>query len=131
MIEMPNGPERGALDLGELPSEPARGIYVQILKPLLDFVGALLGLIFFAPAMILIALIVALESRGGVFFRQERIGFLGRPFHLIKFRTMVAGAEHQGSGVLVRKDDPRVTRVGRWLRAASLDELPQLVNVLR
>jgi lipopolysaccharide/colanic/teichoic acid biosynthesis glycosyltransferase len=84
-----------------------------------------------APALALIALAIKASSQGPVFYTQERMGKDGRPFRFIKFRTMIVGAEKTGAGVLCLPNDPRVTLVGRWLRRFSLDELPQLVNVVR
>jgi hypothetical protein len=110
------------------------------LKRVIDVVGATLFLVLVAPALALIAITVVTESRGPVLFRQERIGRNGRPFAMWKFRTMVADAERlRGSLVALSRDpdwldldvDPRVTRIGRILRKSSLDELPQLVNVVR
>jgi lipopolysaccharide/colanic/teichoic acid biosynthesis glycosyltransferase len=92
---------------------------------------AALGLVMLSPLLCLIALLIKLTSRGPVFYVHERIGKDSRPFGFIKFRTMVVGAEEQGSGILTLKNDPRVTMVGRVLRRFSLDELPQLWNVLR
>ena len=76
-------------------------------------------------------LAVKLETRGGAFYRQRRVGLHGREFEVLKLRTMVAGAEHIGAGMAVNTGDARITRVGRILRRTSLDELPNLVNVLR
>ena len=84
-----------------------------------------------SPLIALFALLIKLTSRGPVFYVQERIGKDGVPFRFIKFRTMVVGAETHGAGILCLKNDPRVTAVGRLLRRSSLDELPQLINVLR
>jgi lipopolysaccharide/colanic/teichoic acid biosynthesis glycosyltransferase len=88
-------------------------------------------LVVTAPLLGLAALAIKLESRGPVFYRQRRIGKDGRPFELLKLRTMVPGAESMGAGIYVLEGDPRITRVGRLLRRFSLDELPNLVNVLR
>lgn len=89
--------------------------------------GLLLGL---APVVAIVAIAVALTSPGPVIFRQLRVGWGGRPFTMLKFRTMREGAEGDGPR-WAEQDDPRVTRLGRWLRRSHLDELPQLVNVLR
>jgi lipopolysaccharide/colanic/teichoic acid biosynthesis glycosyltransferase len=97
----------------------------------LDLALAGVLLVVTAPLMALAALAIKLESRGPVFYRQRRVGKDGRPFELVKLRTMVPGAESMGAGVYVLEGDPRVTRVGRLLRRFSLDELPNLVNVLR
>ena len=74
---------------------------------------------------------IRLESPGPVLYRQRRAGLHGRPFEMLKLRTMVSGAEHVGAGLAINQDDPRITRVGALLRRTSLDELPNLVNVLR
>jgi lipopolysaccharide/colanic/teichoic acid biosynthesis glycosyltransferase len=98
----------------------------------LDLAVAGLLLVLTAPLLGLAALAIKLESRGGpVFYRQRRIGKDGRPFELLKLRTMVPGAESMGAGIYVLEGDPRITRTGRLLRRVSLDELPNLVNVLR
>ena len=83
------------------------------------------------PLLIIAAVAIRLESRGPVFYRQRRVGRNGEPFDLWKLRTMVPGAETMGAGIYVIEGDARITRVGRLLRRFSLDELPNLVNVLR
>jgi lipopolysaccharide/colanic/teichoic acid biosynthesis glycosyltransferase len=98
---------------------------------LLDLVIAGLLLVVSAPLLGLAALAIKLESHGPVFYRQLRVGRDGRPFELWKLRTMVRGAEKMGAGIYVLEGDPRITRVGRLLRRFSLDELPNLINVLR
>jgi lipopolysaccharide/colanic/teichoic acid biosynthesis glycosyltransferase len=112
----------------------------RFLKRTTDIVGALTVLVLAAPLFAVIALAVKLDSRGPVFFRQERIGLWGRRFQLAKFRTMVVDAEDRRDellaeskdpGWLLLDHDPRITRVGRFLRHWSLDELPQLWNVLK
>lgn len=99
-------------------------------KRAFDFVVALLGLLFLFPLFVVIALLIRIDSRGPVFFRQERIGKGLRPFHIYKFRTMVADATRRG-GPITFGEDPRITRVGQMLRKVKLDELPQLINVLK
>ena len=111
------------------------------LKRCFDFAGATVGLLVLAPLLVLIAVLIKLDSRGPVFFRQTRIGRAGRPFEIWKFRSMVSGADAQkaqlhahneaGVGLFKIADDPRLTRVGRIIRQRSLDELPQLINVVR
>jgi exopolysaccharide biosynthesis polyprenyl glycosylphosphotransferase len=105
-----------------------------------DLLGAGLGILATAPIMVLLAVLIRLDSHGPVFFRQDRVGRNGRPFEMLKFRSMVDGAEarraeleafNESDGVFKIADDPRVTRVGRFLRKTSLDELPQLLNVVR
>jgi Undecaprenyl-phosphate glucose phosphotransferase len=101
-----------------------------ILKSITDFIGAALALALTAPLMVIIALAVKLTSRGPVFYRQERMGMDGKPFMMLKFRTM--HVNHPGDTVLLTpKNDPRVTTIGRFLRKTSLDELPQFLNVLK
>jgi lipopolysaccharide/colanic/teichoic acid biosynthesis glycosyltransferase len=97
----------------------------------LDLAIAGVLLVVTAPFLGLAALAIRLESRGPVFYRQRRVGKDGRPFELLKLRTMVPGAETMGAGIYVLEGDARITRVGRLLRRFSLDELPNLVNVLR
>ncbi len=98
-------------------------------KRFLDVCGALIGLVALWPVGLVVALAITLEDGGPVFFRQERVGAGGRRFRIWKFRTMVVDAEQRGRPLTVGAD-PRVTRVGRWLRRHKLDELPQLLNVL-
>jgi lipopolysaccharide/colanic/teichoic acid biosynthesis glycosyltransferase len=97
----------------------------------LDVALAAALLVVTAPLLALAALAIRLESRGPVFYRQLRVGRDGEPFELWKLRTMVPGAESMGAGIYVVEGDPRITRTGRLLRRFSLDELPNLVNVLR
>jgi lipopolysaccharide/colanic/teichoic acid biosynthesis glycosyltransferase len=97
----------------------------------LDAAGASLGLVLASPFLAASALAIKLEDRGPVLYRQRRVGRDGEDFELVKLRTMVVGAERQGAGWAVNRGDPRITRVGRVLRRLSLDELPQLWNVVR
>jgi lipopolysaccharide/colanic/teichoic acid biosynthesis glycosyltransferase len=99
-------------------------------KRALDLLVATLLLVLTAPFVALGALAVWIEDRGPMLFRQRRVGLRGSDFDLLKLRTMVTGAEHQGAGYAVDRDDPRITRVGRVLRRLSIDELPQFWNVL-
>ncbi len=96
-----------------------------------DLAGASLGLALSAPALAAAALAIKLEDGGPVLYRQRRVGLAGEEFDLLKLRTMVVGAERIGAGLAVDRGDPRITRVGRVLRRLSLDELPQLLNVVR
>jgi lipopolysaccharide/colanic/teichoic acid biosynthesis glycosyltransferase len=97
----------------------------------LDVAGASLGLALASPALALAVLAIKLADRGPVLYRQRRVGQDGREFELLKLRTMVVGADQQGAGWAVNRGDPRITRVGRVLRRVSVDELPQLWNVVR
>lgn len=99
-------------------------------KRLFDLLFTIPGLILVFPLFLFIALWIKLDSPGPIFFRQERVGFGGRPFMILKFRTMVMNAESIGPKV-TSDGDPRITRSGRWLRKYKLDELPQLINVLK
>jgi lipopolysaccharide/colanic/teichoic acid biosynthesis glycosyltransferase len=101
------------------------------LKCAFDKVISTVGLVLFAIPFAFVALLIKGDSKGSVFFCQTRMGKNGRPFRVWKFRTMVAGAESQGLGYTVARDDLRITRVGRILRNCGFDELPQLINVLK
>ncbi len=102
-----------------------------IVKRSFDLLSSALLLLLTSPIFGLVALFIKLNSRGTVFFMQERIGIDGKPFRLIKFRTMLVDAEEKTGPVWALKNDPRTTGVGRFLRRFSIDELPQLVNVFR
>lgn len=101
------------------------------IKRAFDIVASAMGLIVLSPVFALIALQVKLSSKGPVFYSQERIGLYGLPFHIYKFRTMVTDAEEAGLPQLTHDNDPRITKIGHWLRKYRLDELPQLWNILR
>ena len=100
------------------------------MKRLMDVIFSFFILIAFLPFGLIISICIALESRGGVFYRQERIGLGGKPFILLKFRSMRPNAELQGK-LTVGVRDPRVTRVGAFVRRYKLDEFPQFINVLK
>ncbi|MDW8107250.1 MAG: sugar transferase [Armatimonadota bacterium] len=102
----------------------------ESIKRVLDFTVAAVGLAVCAPLFLLIALLIRLDSPGGVFFAHERVGRYGRRFKVLKFRTMVKDAPRLG-GAITAGGDPRITRVGKVLRQTKLDELPQLWNVLK
>ena len=120
--------------------EPRFSGWQRLVKGTIDRIGAALGLVLLAPVLLIIGLVVRLTSHGPALFRQDRVGLDGRTFKVVKFRTMDADADHhreelhelnEGDGLLFKiADDPRVTTVGRFLRRTSVDELPQLVNVL-
>lgn len=118
-------------------SEAVRPYYVKLkkkkislaLKRVFDVVMSTLMLIFLSPVMLIISIAVVMDSKGGVFFRQERVTQYGRKFHIFKFRTMVVNADKLGSQVTV-KNDMRVTKVGSVIRKYRIDELPQLINIL-
>ncbi len=106
-------------------------MYASFGKRALDILLSVFILLLLGLPMLVLALLVKLDSKGPVIFKQERIGKDGRVFHIYKFRSMCVGAEKTGSGVYSEKGDARVTRVGRFLRASSADELPQVINILR
>lgn len=106
-------------------------MYKRWIKRTVDIVLSLLGLLFLWLPMLVVALLVRLDSPGPALFRQKRLGLNGREYEMYKFRSMCVNAEHTGSGVYSGKGDSRVTRMGRILRATSIDELPQLVNILK
>ncbi|HYO88866.1 MAG TPA: undecaprenyl-phosphate glucose phosphotransferase [Candidatus Limnocylindrales bacterium] len=120
-------------ELGDIPLLTVRDMRLRgwrlSLKRALDLVGSLVGLILLAPFLLLTAIIVKLTSPGPVFYTQERMGLDGRPFEMIKFRSMRQDAEAAGPG-WTTQNDPRVTPIGRLMRRTNLDELPQLINVL-
>jgi lipopolysaccharide/colanic/teichoic acid biosynthesis glycosyltransferase len=105
--------------------------YARHGKRVLDLALALPGTVAISPILGGLALIVRTTSGSPVFFRQERVGKDGRVFRIFKFRTMVVGAVDQGAGIYLEENDTRITWAGDWLRATSLDELPQVFNVLR
>jgi len=102
-----------------------------ILKRTFDLTFSSIVLFLCSPLFAVIALLIKLDSKGPLFYVQERVGLDGKPFQLIKFRTMKVDAEKETGPIWARKDDPRRTRIGKFLRRFSLDELPQLVNVLK
>lgn len=106
-------------------------MYQAFVKRISDIVFSALGLLVLSPLFLLIAILVRCTSKGPVIFRQERLGRDAKVFRICKFRTMAENSEHTGSGVYSDRSDSRVTKVGRFLRATSLDELPQLWNILR
>ena len=105
-------------------------MYIHV-KRIIDFLIALNVLVILFAPLFLVALIIKIDSKGPVIFKQERLGKNGKPFKIWKFRSMCVGAEKQGSGVYSFKGDKRITRVGKFIRATSIDELPQLVNILK
>jgi Undecaprenyl-phosphate glucose phosphotransferase len=118
------------LQIVTLQASPLDG-WNTILKRSVDVLFGSLTLILFSPVMALIALAIRLTSPGPILYRQERMGLDGNRFQMLKFRTMVDDAEKSNGPVWASRNDPRVTWLGSWLRWTSLDELPQLINVLR
>ncbi len=102
----------------------------RVIKRVFDFTASLIGLILLSPAFLLVYIMLKRQHDGPVLFRQERIGYHGQPFNILKFRTMRVDSEMEGTPQLARKSDERLTPVGKFLREHHLDELPQLWNVL-
>ncbi len=113
------------------PVAPPRASLADTVRRALDVAVCLAVLAVLAAPLALVALLIRLESPGSPIFRQRRSGLHGRDFDVVKLRTMVDGAERIGAGLAIEKGDARVTRLGRLLRRTSVDELPQLVNILR
>jgi lipopolysaccharide/colanic/teichoic acid biosynthesis glycosyltransferase len=109
----------------------AAGGHALMVRRAFDVAVAGTALLVAAPFLLVAIIAIRLESRGGAIYRQRRVGKDGRPFDVLKLRTMVTGAEQMGAGLAVSEGDTRITRVGRLLRRTSLDEVPNLVNVLR
>lgn len=119
--------------------EKSKGYY--FLKRIIDIFGSLMGITLLSPIILITAIAIKLESKGPLIFAQERIGYFGKPFKMYKFRSMIENAEdlldklkdkNEMSGPMFKiKDDPRITKVGKFIRKTSIDELPQLVNVLK
>lgn len=105
-------------------------MYEKYIKRFLDLVLSLMALIILMPLMVIIAIAIKLDSKGPVFFLQERLGKNGKVFKIIKFRTMIIGAEKKGLRIS-GKNDSRITKVGNLLRNTSLDEIPQLINIIK
>ncbi len=106
-------------------------VLYKYFKRFCDFTVSLLALIFLSPLFAIVAIAIKAESKGPVIFKQERLGLGGKVFLIYKFRSMCVGAEHTGTGQYSFAGDPRVTKVGKFLRATSIDELPQLINVIK
>ena len=116
--------------------------FYHLIKRMIDVVLSLFGLVLISPFVVIIAILIKIDSKGPVFFKHHRIGKNGKPFSMYKFRTMKDGAEamindftpeqlEEWNENFKLKDDPRITRIGKFLRKTSLDELPQLINILK
>jgi lipopolysaccharide/colanic/teichoic acid biosynthesis glycosyltransferase len=118
------------LDLSDAALLRPRPVY-RTLKRLMDILVSVVGLVLTSPFLLVAALLVKLTSEGPVLFKQERMGRDFRPFRILKFRTMVVNAPQLGGQITAGSRDPRITRVGAFLRKSKIDELPQFINVLR
>ena len=105
-------------------------MYAKYIKRILDLVLSLMALIILMPLMIVIAILIKIDSKGSVFFLQERLGKNGKVFKIIKFRTMIVGAEKKGLRISGENDN-RITKIGNILRNTSIDEIPQLLNIIK
>ena len=101
-----------------------------LLKRVLDFIGSLILLILLSPILIILAILIKIDSKGPVFYRQERVTTNGKTFKIFKFRTMIQDADKRGA-LITGKQDSRITRIGNKIRKCRLDELPQLINILK
>ena len=106
-------------------------LFNKFLKRFFDIIISLIAIILLIPFLIVVAIVIKIDSEGPIFFKQERRTINGRIFKMYKFRSMVVNAEKMDAGLFNFKNDSRVTKVGRWLRNSSVDELPQLWNVLK
>ena len=106
-------------------------IFERVVKRTFDFVASLIALIILSPLFIIISIVLLCQRDGTVLFKQERIGYKGKPFNIYKFRTMRSDSESDGKPRLAAVGDERLTKIGRFLREHHLDELPQLLNVLK
>lgn len=104
-------------------------MFNKIIKRIFDFIASFLGCIILIPIFIIIAILIKLDSKGPIFFKQKRVGQYGKEFEILKYRTMIVDAEKVGKQITVGNDS-RITRIGKFLRKYKLDELPQLFNVL-
>ncbi|MDU2157192.1 sugar transferase [Clostridium sp.] len=112
-----------------------------ILKRIIDIIGSIIGIVLVSPVLLVTSVLIKLESKGRIFFSQTRVGLHGKEFKIYKFRSMVDGAEalrksiehkNEMSGPMFKvRGDPRITKIGRFIRKTSIDELPQLINVLK
>jgi undecaprenyl phosphate N,N'-diacetylbacillosamine 1-phosphate transferase len=105
-------------------------MYKKVIKPILAKVLALISILVLWPIMILVAILIKLDSNGKIIFIQKRLGKNGKVFHIYKFRSMTENAYYEGTGAYTYESDPRITRVGHFIRKTSLDELPQLFNII-
>jgi lipopolysaccharide/colanic/teichoic acid biosynthesis glycosyltransferase len=121
---------KSAIEVKEVRSSPAQSWYRRTGKRAIDVTVSAMTLIVMSPLLLIVCLLVKLTSRGPVFYRQKRIGLGGKPFNIVKFRSMVVGADRRGLG-LTATGDPRITKCGKILRQLKIDELPQLWNVFK
>ena len=127
--------------MSEVIENERSNVLYEVIKRIIDIVASFTGLIVLSPLMLVVSILIKLESKGEVIFKQKRVGLNGREFYMYKFRSMVINAEelkaelesqNEMSGPMFKiKDDPRITKIGKFIRKTSIDELPQLINVIK
>ena len=127
--------------MSEVIENERSNILYEVIKRIIDIVASFTGLILLSPLILIVSMLIKLESKGEVIFKQKRVGLNGKEFYMYKFRSMVVNAEelkeqlesqNEMSGPMFKiKDDPRITKVGKFIRKTSIDELPQLINVIK
>ena len=127
--------------MSEVIENERSNILYEVIKRIIDIVASFTGLILLSPLILIVSMLIKLESKGEVIFKQKRVGLNGKEFYMYKFRSMVINAEelkeqlesqNEMSGPMFKiKDDPRITKVGKFIRKTSIDELPQLINVIK
>ena len=127
--------------MSEVIENERSNILYEVIKRIIDIVASFTGLILLSPLILIVSMLIKLESKGEVIFKQKRVGLNGKKFYMYKFRSMVINAEelkkqlesqNEMSGPMFKiKDDPRITKVGKFIRKTSIDELPQLINVIK
>ena len=127
--------------MSEVIENERSNILYEVIKRIIDIVASFIGLILLSPLILIVSMLIKLESKGEVIFKQKRVGLNGKEFYMYKFRSMVINAEelkaelesqNEMSGPMFKmKDDPRITRIGKFIRKTSIDELPQLINVIK
>ena len=105
--------------------------FYLFIRRIIDTIIALIAMIILSPVLLAVAIAVCVDSKGGAIFKQKRIGLNGKPYNMYKFRSMVTNAQNMGTGVYSFEGDPRITMVGHFIRKTSLDELPQLWNIVK
>ena len=127
--------------MSEVIENERSNILYEVIKRIIDIVASFTGLILLSPLILIVSMLIKLESKGEVIFKQKRVGLNGKEFYMYKFRSMVINAEelkaelesqNEMSGPMFKiKDDPRITKIGKFIRKTSIDELPQLINVIK
>ena len=127
--------------MSEVIENERSNVLYEVIKRIIDIVASFTGLILLSPLILIVSILIKLESKGEVIFKQKRVGLNGKEFYMYKFRSMVINAEelkeqlesqNEMSGPMFKiKDDPRITKVGKFIRKTSIDELPQLINVIK